>query len=201
MVNSSWMVLGSFFASREPCRLPEGLLLAETLHRVGEIPCSLSIRAGPHFVITPARRIPGSPEGAEAVEVADYDPVRHTALVIGLAEPSPDTPIHWLSYWTDELVGAVSFVWSFHPPEGIPCTTESHPPGSFREAMSVVRLAREHGKVAGIRGRGVLMMARSAEELVNLVGELALETRLLKGVGNDGARDRRCGLQNREGGL
>lgn len=165
--------LSTFFASRERCRLPEGLLLVEIMRRAGGLAGSFSLRAGARFVISPARSAGGIPRGEEVVEVADYDPVRHTALVIGLTEPSPDAPIHWLVYRTDEYARAAAFIWEPRQEGGGRWTGERHPAGSFQEAMSVVGLARKAGGVAGVEGRGYLVTARGAEELLARIGSRA----------------------------
>ncbi len=176
--------LTTFFAGRERCRLPEGLLLIETVRRAGALHGSFSIRAGHRFVISPARSTWSTPAADEVVEVADYDPVRHTALVIGLTEPSPDAPIHWLVYRTDERAGAAAFIWEDRSGGRVPWTMERHPAGSYQEAMSVVRLAKESNGAAGVKGRGFLVTARSAEELLARIGAIAECT------GLDGGLDR-----------
>jgi hypothetical protein len=155
----------TFFASRERCRLPESLLLVEAMRRLGGVQCSVSLRAGGRFIISSADSATGSRTEEDVVEIADYDPVRHTVLAIGVKEPSPDVAVHWLAYRTDETARAAALVWDFPRRKGVSYVEGKHPWGSFDEAFAILKLAKGSNGPAGIEGRGYLVRGRSVEEL------------------------------------
>jgi hypothetical protein len=162
----------TFFVSRERSRLPESLLLVDAMRRLAIVPCSVSLRAGGRFIISSSESRAGSLTEEDVVEIADYDPVRHSVLAIGLKEPSPDTPIHWLAYRTDETASATAFVWDFTPKKGVAPVAERHPWGSFQEAMALVSAAKRAGGPAGIEGRGYLVRGVSVEQLIAAVRDI-----------------------------
>ncbi len=162
----------TFFASRERCRLPESLLLVDAMRRLAGVPCSVSLRAGGRFIISSSESQAGAFSEEDVVEIADYDPVRHSVLAIGLKEPSPDTPIHWLAYRTDMAVAAAAFVWDFTPKKGVAPVVGKHPWGSFQEAMGLITAAKHAGGPSGIEGRGYLVRGRSVEELLAAVRDI-----------------------------
>ena len=143
----------TFFASRERCRLPESLYLVDAMCRLRGVPCSVSLRAGGRFIISSSEAAAGNRSEDDVVEIADYDPARHSVLAIGSKEPSPDVAIHWLAYRTDETVAAVAFVWVFDRKKGVEYFDGKHPWGSFPEAMALLTLAKKCAGLAGIEGR------------------------------------------------
>lgn len=159
----------TFFVSRERCRLPSSLLLVEAMRRLKGVPCSVSLRAGGRFIISSSQSAGGTLSEDDVVEIADYDPVRHSVLAIGLREPSPDTALHWLAYRTDELAAAAAFVWDFPLRKGVTYVAGRHPWGSFPEAMAIVAAAKRSAGPAGLEGRGYLVKGRSVDELVAAV--------------------------------
>jgi hypothetical protein len=162
----------TFFVNRERCRLPESLLLMDAMRLLGGVPCSVSLRAGGRFIISSSESRAGAFSEEDVVEIADYDPVRHSVLAIGLKEPSPDTPIHWLAYRTDDTVSAAAFVWDFTPRKAVAPVAEKHPWGSFQEAMALITVARQAGGPAGIEGRGYLVRGTSVEQLIAAVRDI-----------------------------
>lgn len=115
----------------------------------------------------------GNRTGDDVVEIADYDPVRHSVLAIGVKEPSPDVPIHWLAYRTEETVAAAAFVWASERKKGVAYVDGRHPWGSFDEAMALLTLAKSSGGPAGLEGRGYLLRGRTVDELVDSVARIS----------------------------
>ncbi|MBM4249551.1 MAG: hypothetical protein FJ149_09000 [Euryarchaeota archaeon] len=190
----------TFFASRERCRLPEALLLADAMRRLAAVPCSLSLRAGGRFIISSAESTGGARTEEDVVEVADYDPARNTVLAIGLKEPSPDVAIHWLAYRTDETAGAAAFVWDAAVRKGVTYSAGKHPWGSFDEAMALLSTARGSSGPAGLEGRGYLVRGRGVDGLLGTLAGLArLKTRKTGGKGQ-GARGKGRGAGSGERG-
>jgi len=70
---------------------------------------SISMKYGSRMIITAERSSIPSLTEDDFVEVADYDAVRNIAMVIGVSEPSADTPLHWLIYRRDDINAIVSF--------------------------------------------------------------------------------------------
>src|SRR5882672_5312345 len=96
--------MGVFFVSREPMRNPEPLRafaevrVALERARPGEkIAGTLSCATQNRFAIASCpESIGAAPESAMS-EVYEYDPVRYQAMIIGLVEPPPSTPVHWIA--------------------------------------------------------------------------------------------------------
>jgi hypothetical protein len=164
----------TFYASRERCRLPESLLLVDAMRRLAGTAGSVSLRAGGRFLLSSAEAAAGNRTEDDVVEIADYDPVRHTVLAIGVKEPSADVAVHWLAYRTDASVGAAAFVRDFPRRKGVSYVEGRHPWGSFDEAMAILSLAKASAGPAGIEGRGYLVRGRSVDELVAALNGLAL---------------------------
>jgi hypothetical protein len=173
--------MSTFFISCERCRLPEGLQLAGLMRRMGASTGSVSLRSARGFVISSEEVGAKTASADDAVEVADYDPVRNSCLAIGPRAPSADTPIHWMAYRVDELTCAAAFVWNATRRNGVDYVVQNHPGGSFQEALEIVGLAKKSGRPAGAEGRGYLLRARSAEELLGLLR--LMEPSLEKGAG------------------
>jgi len=164
--------MSTFYISRERCRLPEGLRLVGLLRSMEGRPGSVSLRSARGFVISTDEGCAGPASEDDVVEVADYDPVRHSCLAIGTNAPSGDTPIHWMAYRVDELTRAAAFVWNAKRMNGVEYVTQNHPGGSFQEALEISGLAKRSGRPAGAEGRGFLLRARSAEGLMGLLRQL-----------------------------
>jgi len=165
----------TFFASRERCRLAESLWLVDAMRRLRGVPCSVSLRAGGRFILSSADSAAGSQTEEDVVEIADYDPVRHTVLAIGVKEPSPDVAVHWLAYRTDLAVAAAAFVWDLPRRKGVVYVEGRHPWGSFDEAMALLTLAKRSSGPAGLEGRGYLVRGRTVDELVGAVSRVQEE--------------------------
>lgn len=182
----------TFYACRERCRLPESLLLVDAMRRLRGVPCSVSLRAAGRFLICSTEAAAGHHTGDDVIEIADYDPVRHSVLAIGVKEPSPDVPIHWLAYRTDETVAAAAFVWVFDRMKGVAYVEGKHPWGSFPEAMALLTLAKSSGGPAGLEGRGYLVRGRTVEELVASAAKIMkLNEKKGQGAGRRGTKTKR----------
>jgi hypothetical protein len=96
--------LGVYFISREPLRAPAPraafaavqAALAKALPSA-TLAGSLSASTQSRFAIAACPAGLGRASESALCEVYEYDPVRYQAMVIGLVEPPPETPIHWIA--------------------------------------------------------------------------------------------------------
>ena len=107
---------------------------------------SVSVRQMNHMVATG--------EGAglhkmaleDFVEVVEYDPVRHVALVIGMRDAPWAVPVHWLAQRVFPGAEGVAVLPSHVVGEVL--RLPSAPRGSFEEAVAAVELLKGRGKQA-----------------------------------------------------
>lgn len=144
-------------------------LLKQAAALTGTRAGSVSHRRGRGFVISAEGADPAALSPDSFVEVADYDPARSTILVMGGAEPSRSTPLHWMVYRVAPQVNAVLHLPQAEPPAGLPETVHRHPPGSLAEALEVAR-AIQKGPVIAIQGNGVLAAADGCAGLKDVTG-------------------------------
>ena len=85
------------------------------------------------------------------VELVDYDPVRHVALVLGRRTAPQEGPLLWLLHRVFSAAQLCCVVPGVHGHE--PQTLEASPRGSFEEAMAVARVLKGSGG-GGVGGSG-----------------------------------------------
>ncbi len=117
---------------------------------------SVSMRFMDRVVCTGAGADLTDPGIADFIEVMDYDPVRHVALVVGKREAPLEIPVLWLLHRTfpGAMACAILPGYSGGRPRGL----EKAPRGSFDEAMLVARALKEVH--AGLTGPAVLDVER-----------------------------------------
>ena len=163
-------VLGStFYASREPVRNPLSLKLVHTARTIGsEEPAligSIGHRIIRGFLLTTDATLCKVVE-SDIVEVADYDPVRKTSMVIGMKEPSRYVPLHWLGLQThpDKLV--TMFLFLDGPPPGVNVFSSKLLQGSFEQAMEIAKALKASKKdMIFIDGGGLFMVTKDLNTL------------------------------------
>ncbi|RLF51369.1 MAG: hypothetical protein DRN11_02865 [Thermoplasmata archaeon] len=147
------------FLSREKVENP----LLEEIRRVGKIVKekglveetfgNISIRYGKRMIITASGADLGDLKDEDFVEVVDYNPVTNIALVIGLKNPSIETPMHWLIYKKPEINAIIHTHKIF---DNVPTTEKYAPPGSLELALEALKALRnanlinlkDHGSIA-----------------------------------------------------
>jgi hypothetical protein len=96
--------LQTFFVSKEISRCP---LIPEIQNMSKKLSSSktyeknrwvISSRYGKRMIISTNTSHIANLQKEDFIEVVDYDPVKKTALVIGVRESSPETLLHWLIY-------------------------------------------------------------------------------------------------------
>ena len=146
----------TLFLSREEVRNP----LANEIKRAGKIVKerglvkgnygNISMRYGKRMLITAMNADLGNLSNEDMVEVVDYNPATNIAMVIGVKEPSRETPMHWLIY-RREGVNAIIHVHATF--EDAPTTEKYAKEGSIELAMEAIKALRK-SKVANLREHG-----------------------------------------------
>jgi hypothetical protein len=135
------MTFETFFVSREEISNPllPGLIDAgKTLADHGCPDGVISARYGNRVVLSTASL--DNLSIGDFVELADYDPSRHIAMVIGTAAPPQSVPLHWLLYRRSEVNAAVQL---HHQFEDAPAA-DIDPDGAIDEVMEVLRLLKNN---------------------------------------------------------
>jgi hypothetical protein len=152
--------MGVFFISREPVRSPEPLrafaeVRAGLERNVPGAPLagSLSATSANRFVIAPGSRGLGSAPESSLVEVYEYDVARFQVMVIGLVEPPPETPIHWIARRVNPQQRLVAVV-PAPPPLADPLPWTPHPRGYLGDPNTLLAIGRL------LKGRSVAAIER-----------------------------------------
>jgi hypothetical protein len=107
---------------------------------------SLSIRQMDHMVATGDGANIHSMGLEDFVEVLEYDPVRHVALVIGMRDAPSSVPVHWLMQRVFPGAEGVAVLPSHVVGEVL--RLPGAPRGSFEEAMAAAEMLKGRGKQA-----------------------------------------------------
>lgn len=152
--------MGVFFVSREPTRNPEPLRafaeLRAALSRAipgATLGGTLSVSAQNRFAIAACPAGLGAAPESSLCEVYEYDPVRYQAMVIGLVEPPPDTPVHWIARRVNPEERMVAVVTS-PPPLAEGLSVEPFPRGYLGDPNTLLGLGRL------IKGRAAVAIDR-----------------------------------------
>jgi len=111
----------------------------------------------------------------DIVEIADYDPIKKIALIIGKNEPHIETPVHWLVHHARNDVNAVIQINSEDLIERfskkLPITEKEYPSGSLELAKEVLKTLRESNAII-ISNQGVLFVGTCLKEVEDLIRDL-----------------------------
>jgi len=161
----------TLFLSREEVRNP----LAEEIKRAGKIVKekglvegtygNISARYGKRMVITATGSDLGNLSNEDMVEVVDYNPVTDIAMVIGVKEPSKETPMHWLIYRREDINAAIHVHRTF---EEAPSTEKYAPQGSLELAMEAIK-ALKNSKIANLMGHGSIAVGVNIEDALRVL--------------------------------
>lgn len=161
----------TLFLSREEVRNP----LVDEIKRAGRIVKekglvegtygNISARYGKRIVITAANSDLGNLSNDDIVEVVDYNPATDTAMVIGLKEPSKETPMHWLIYRREGINAAIHVHRTF---EEAPSTEKYAKEGTLELAMEAIKALR-NSKIANLMGHGSIAVGVNMEEALKVL--------------------------------
>ncbi len=140
--------MGVYFVSREPVRSTEPLrtfaqirVELERLRPDAKIAGSVSVPAQNRFAVADCPNGLGRAPESAIVEVYEYDPVRYQAMVLGLVEPPPETPIHWIARRVNPALPTVAVV----PSPGALAkgvALHPHPRGYLGDTNTLLELGR-----------------------------------------------------------
>lgn len=116
-----------------------------------------------HVVMSGAGAELGALALEDFLEVVDYDPVRHVALVVGRRSAPSEAAVLWLLCRVFPTAQLCCVVPGEHGRE--PQRLEASPPGSFEEAMAVARALRSEGGPA-LSGPALAVLERVGLVLV-----------------------------------
>ena len=161
----------TLFLSREEVRNP----LVDEIKRAGKIVKekglvegtygNISVRYGKRIVITAANSDLGKLSNDDIVEVVDYNPATDVAMVIGLKEPSTETPMHWLIYRRDDINAIIHVHATF---EEAPTSEKYAKEGTLELAMEAIK-ALKNSKIANLMGHGSIAVGINMEEALKVL--------------------------------
>ena len=161
----------TLFLSREEVRNP----LADEIKRAGKIVKekrlvegnygNISARYGKRMVITATGSDLGNLSNEDMVEVVDYNPATDVAMVIGLKEPSTETPMHWLLYRREDINAIIHVHATF---EEAPTSEKYAKEGTLELAMEAIK-ALKNSKIANLRGHGSVAVGVNMEDALRVL--------------------------------
>jgi hypothetical protein len=101
------MNVGSKLADRNVFNALQRMLRSNA-PRAGSPVVQISLRTGRSFIMLVEPKKASDIKREDLVEVADYDPARHTALYVGKAQPGEHLTLFWFVYRAFEDVGAIA---------------------------------------------------------------------------------------------
>jgi len=104
----------------------------------------------------------------DIVEIVDYDPLKNIMMVIGLNDPTLETPVHWIIQKARHDVNAIlqinstSLFERFH--NTLPTTERDTQPATLERAKEILRTIR-NGKTILIKNEGILFVGINGKEI------------------------------------
>lgn len=126
---------------------------------------NISIRYGKRMIITATNSDLGALNDDDFVEVVDYNPVTNIAMVIGMKEPSRETPMHWLLYSRQEINAIIHTHKMF---DDVPTTKEEKPAGSLQLAFEALKTIGEK-KLINLKNHGSIAVGATIKEAMEVV--------------------------------
>ena len=138
------MTFETFVVSRETVSNPLLPSLIKAGKTVAERGCTdgvVSARYGNRIVMSTGPLAHLAVE--DFVELADFDPGRNVAMVIGVEHPPVSVPLHWLLYHRDDVGGVVQLHRSLEDAPRADCT----PDGAVDDVMEALRLLKNNNVI------------------------------------------------------
>jgi hypothetical protein len=166
--------LHTLFVSRETSNCPllsDMVTLGQSLQEVGLTDKDtgiLSLDYGKRLLINAKNADLKKLTQQDIVEIVDYDPLKNIMMVIGLNDPTLETPVHWIIQKARHDVNAVLQINStslFERFQNMFPTTENHTqPGTLERAMEILRTLR-NGKTILIKNEGIVFVGINGKEI------------------------------------
>ncbi len=181
MAQVAYPHLGVYFVSREPVRSPAPLVafarvraaLEEKLPGV-KLAGSLSASTQNRFAIAACPGGLGRAPESALCEVYEYDAVRYQAMVIGLVEPPPETPVHWIARRVNPKATLVAVLPS-PPPLSFSVKVQPAVRGYLGDTNTLLALGKilKGSATAAVEGVGLVAVADDAPALARSIAAAA----------------------------
>ncbi|MFA5772420.1 MAG: class II aldolase/adducin family protein [Thermoplasmata archaeon] len=131
---------------------------------------SMSTKCGHRFMITCAGANIAELSLEDAVEVADYDPVRNTMMLLGAREPNADTPLHWLIYKAFPNINGAARIYneSIIQNNDILKTKHNIKHINFETSLEIAETLKKNNCVV-IGDLGLIVIGKSLNEVANTI--------------------------------
>ncbi len=166
--------LRTLFVSRETCKCPllsEMITLGHTLQDFGLTDKDtgiLSMDYGKRLLINAKNVDLRTITEQDIVEIVDYDPLKNIMMVIGLNDPSFETPVHWIVQKARHDVNAVLQITSKNLYERFqnrfPTTENDTKPGTLERAKEILQTLRK-GKIILLQNEGIMFVGINTKEI------------------------------------
>jgi hypothetical protein len=166
--------LHTLFVSRETSNCPllsDMVTLGQSLQEVGLTDKDtgiLSMDYGKRLLINAKNADLKKLTQQDIVEIVDYDPLKNIMMVIGLNDPTLETPVHWIIQKARHDVNAVLQINSTSLFERFqnmfPTTENDTQPGTLERAMEILRTLR-NGKTILIKNEGIVFVGINGKEI------------------------------------
>ncbi len=107
---------------------------------------------------------------SDVVEIVDYDPLKNIMMVIGLNDPTIETPVHWIIQKARQDVNAILQINSTTLYEKfrhtLPATEKDTKPGTLERAMDILRTLQK-GKTILIKNEGIIFVGLNGKEILD----------------------------------
>ncbi len=164
----------TFFVSRERSSCPiinELIELGKLLKEqsgIDSVNGMISFGFGKRLLCTGDKKCLSDLQRGDFLEIVDYDPVKNILLAMGSAEPSPETPTHWLVHRARADVNVIVQL------EGeeilkkmkkkMLSTKNECAPGSFESTKEILKTLRK-GKCIVTKNTGLFIVGGSLQQV------------------------------------
>jgi ribulose-5-phosphate 4-epimerase/fuculose-1-phosphate aldolase len=166
--------LHTLFVSRETSNCPllsEMITLGKNLQEFGLTDKEtgiLSLDYGKRLLINAKNTDLKKITQQDIVEIVDYDPLKNIMMVIGLHDPTLETPVHWIIQKARHDVNAILQINSPTLYEKfkniLPSTENDTPPGTLQRAKEILRTLQK-GKTILLKNEGIIFVGINRKEI------------------------------------
>ncbi|HUS98695.1 MAG TPA: class II aldolase/adducin family protein [Candidatus Thermoplasmatota archaeon] len=166
--------LHTLFVSRETSKCPlisDMIKLGQLLQELGltdKETGSISLDYGKRLLINSQNVDIKKMTQQDIVEIVDYDPLKNIMMVIGLNDPTRETPVHWIIQKARHDINAILQLKSVSLSERfqkkLPTTEKETQPGTLERAKEILKTL-QNGKTIVIKNQGILFAGINSKEI------------------------------------
>lgn len=171
-------VLQTLFVSRETSKCPlltDMIRLGQNLQDMGlmdEETGILSLDYGKRLLINAKNTDLKKVTQSDIVEIVDYDPLKNIMMVIGLNNPTIESPVHWIIQKARQDVNAILQINSTtlykKLQHTLPSTEKETKPGTLERAKEILRTLQK-GKTILIKNEGIIFVGINGKEILKIL--------------------------------